>query len=302
LTPPCGRCGTPRRTWGIINHRYGQIPESEHNPERLSLTELEFREARRLGRPMLIFIMGPNHAVLPAAVERDPEKRKLDAFREDVKRATADSPVHRVYREFNDLTDFSIAATQSVAELRRHLDARSAPAAPAQLPDAGEHDGIPDPPQLYAEPRYIGSHAFVGRVAQLATLDDWAAPAEPHTVLLFVAALRSRVELRLDQLLRDLRPRRLRDCVSRRRVRTSTADGRASAPCRSDNRAQTRALDYVATLNKTRCPERTDTRHDPDQLLRPATRWPARSASTSRRVVRSRGRSARRLGCRATVK
>ena len=173
---------------GIISHRYGQIPESEHNPERLSLTELEFREARRLGRPILIFIMGPNHAVLPAAVERDPEKiPKLDAFREDVKRATADSPVHRVYREFNDLTDFSIAATQSVAELRRHLDARSAPAAPAQLPDPGEHDGIPDPPQLYAEPRYIGSHAFVGRVAQLATLDDWAAPAEPHTVLLFDA-------------------------------------------------------------------------------------------------------------------
>jgi len=173
---------------GIISHRYGQIPESERNPEGLSLTELEFREARRLGRPILIFIMGPNHAVLRAAVERDPEKiPKLDAFLEDVKRAAADSPVHRVYREFNDLTDFSIAATQSVAELRRHLDARSAPAASAQLPDPGEHDGIPAPPQLYAEPRYIVSHAFVGRVAQLATLDDWAAPAEPHSVLLFDA-------------------------------------------------------------------------------------------------------------------
>lgn len=173
---------------GIISHLYGQIPESDANPERLSLTELEFREARRLERPILIFIMGPNHAVHPAAVEREPEKiRKLDAFREEVKRATANSPVHRVYREFNNLADFSIAATQSIAELCRHLDARSAPAARSGAPSPGEHDGIPAAPQLYAEPRYIGSHTFVGRAAQLTTLDDWAAPAEPHTVLLFEA-------------------------------------------------------------------------------------------------------------------
>jgi len=44
---------------GLISHRYGNVPNSaELNPDGLSLTELEFREARRLGRPMLIFIMG----------------------------------------------------------------------------------------------------------------------------------------------------------------------------------------------------------------------------------------------------
>jgi hypothetical protein len=42
------------------------------------------------------------------------------------------------------------------------------------------------PPALYAEPRYIGSHALVGR-AQLATLSAWAAPAQAHPVLLFEA-------------------------------------------------------------------------------------------------------------------
>ena len=40
---------------------------------------------------------------------------------------------------------------------------------------------------LYAEPRYIGSHAFVGRVAELETLSDWASPSEPHPVLLYEA-------------------------------------------------------------------------------------------------------------------
>jgi hypothetical protein len=45
---------------GIIGARYGNIPDSaEHNPERFSLTELEFREARALARPVLPFIMGP---------------------------------------------------------------------------------------------------------------------------------------------------------------------------------------------------------------------------------------------------
>ena len=56
---------------GVISFRYGQVPDSaEGNPERLSLTELEFREARRLGRPMLIFIMGLDHDVKPVPSSR----------------------------------------------------------------------------------------------------------------------------------------------------------------------------------------------------------------------------------------
>ena len=177
---------------GIIGARYGNIPDSaELNPERLSLTELEFREARELGRPVLLFIMGPEHDVKQRDVESDPEKqRKLDAFREEAKKAAAGSPVHRVYKVFNSLSEFEVAAAQSVAELRRFLDAQ-APAVgqpPATAaPGRAAGDGIPAPPALYAEPRYIGSHAFVGRAAQLATLNDWAAPAEAHPVLLFEA-------------------------------------------------------------------------------------------------------------------
>ena len=176
---------------GIIGARYGNIPDSaEHNPEGLSLTELEFREARALGRPVLLFIMGPDHDVKQRDVEQDPEKkRKLEAFREDAKRSSADSQVHRVYNVFNSLSEFEVAATQSVAELRRFLDAQAAPPGrppPRTAPEPTDDD-FPAPPALYAEPRYIGSHAFVGRVAQLAMLNDWAAPADAHPVLLFEA-------------------------------------------------------------------------------------------------------------------
>ncbi len=178
---------------GIVGRSYGQVPRIAGNPRGLSLTELEFREARRLGRPTLIFIMSERHPVPETAVELDPEKRrKLAEFRDEVKRASDDSLVHRVYREFDSLEDFTVAVTQSVAALRRVLDARDTGAAPGPAAGANragrrERDGIPAPPQLYAEPPYIGRQRFVGRVAQLETLTDWAALADPYPILLFDA-------------------------------------------------------------------------------------------------------------------
>ena len=171
---------------GVIGHKYGQIPDSaELNPGGFSLTELEFREARRIRRPMLIFIMGEDHQVKPADVERNQVKAtKLAAFREDVKRESEDSPIERVYYEFNSLRDFERAAWQSVAELRRFLDALDAGAS-GDPPD--DTHGIPRPPVLYAEPRFIGSHAFVGRAAELGTLSSWAVSADTRPVLLFDA-------------------------------------------------------------------------------------------------------------------
>lgn len=40
-------------------------------PDGLSLTELEFCEARNLGRPTLSFIMAPGHLLTEPDVERD---------------------------------------------------------------------------------------------------------------------------------------------------------------------------------------------------------------------------------------
>ena len=50
---------------GVISRKYGQTPKCPNrNPDKLSITELEFNEAQRLNRPILLFIMGENH---PAA-------------------------------------------------------------------------------------------------------------------------------------------------------------------------------------------------------------------------------------------
>ena len=181
---------------GVISHKYGQIPQcAQRNPEGLSLTELEFNEASDLRRPVLLFIMGDDHVVKRADVETDPKKiDKLNAFRENAKRLKRESSVHRVYKVFNDLHEFEVAATQFIADLRRFLDeqddpltARKEEPTPAADTAAAEPAPIPRAPNFYAEPAYIGSHDFVGRKAQLETLSDWAAAADPHPVLLYEA-------------------------------------------------------------------------------------------------------------------
>jgi hypothetical protein len=54
---------------GIIGHKYGQVPECPANPDGFSITEAEFREAQKQGRPILLFIMGDAHLVKKADVE-----------------------------------------------------------------------------------------------------------------------------------------------------------------------------------------------------------------------------------------
>src|ERR1035437_8116414 len=165
---------------GIISHKYGQTPPCpRRNPRKLSITELEFNEALRLDRPILLFIMGEKHRLLKADVESSAAKEtKLNAFRERAKQMK-DSQVHRVYVTFGSLKEFESKAIHAVAELRRYLDEKD------PKPQTG--DAIPAPPAFYAEPPYIGSHKFVGRQAQLEALSDWAVPADQHPVLLFDA-------------------------------------------------------------------------------------------------------------------
>ena len=104
---------------GIISRRYGQIPECTHrNPDRRSITEIEFNEAMRLGRPILLFIMGINHFITEADVDFDLEKRaKLYAFRERAKRMRDGSTVLRIYEEFESLEQFSSAAAIAIGRL-----------------------------------------------------------------------------------------------------------------------------------------------------------------------------------------
>ena len=174
---------------GVISLKYGQTPECPtRNPDQLSITELEFNEAQRLGRPILLFIMGDKHPVTKADIERDSEKeKKLDAFRVRAKKASGDSKVNRVYAVFNSLEEFKDKLGSSLNELGRHLDSVEETDDSENSKPADAAARIPKPPAFYAEPDYIGSHKFIGRAAELQVLTDWAAPADSTNLLLFEA-------------------------------------------------------------------------------------------------------------------
>ena len=113
----------------IISQKYGQIPDCpKRNPDNISITELEFNEAVELRRPILLFIMGDDHAIKKIDIEKEPEKEaKLDAFRERAKKVLPDSSVHRVYAVFESLEEFKKKMNAPLAELDKHLNSVSAP-------------------------------------------------------------------------------------------------------------------------------------------------------------------------------
>ncbi len=171
---------------GLISHRYGQVIEdTDLNPAGYSVTRLEYEKAQQLGLPTLIFVMHDDHPVKRSEVETDSEKiEKLEAFRIQAQKG-------RIYLEFTDLEDFKTKAIHAATKLRREIEEASSshsvqPEARAAV-KAEEDKPVIAPPDLLALPPYIGSHQFVGRRAELETLDDWANAADPHTVLLFEA-------------------------------------------------------------------------------------------------------------------
>jgi tetratricopeptide (TPR) repeat protein len=173
---------------GVISLvKYGQIPMDEiRNPQKLSLTELEFNEAERLKRPILLFFMGDDHPVKKADVERDSKKeKKLAAFRERAKQS-ATPGVQRVYAVFESLEDFKSKIAPSLNKLCEHL-AQADTSLPPSIQAKTTANSIPRPPAFHASPDYIGRHEFIGRKAQLQTLSDWAQPTDPTSVLLFEA-------------------------------------------------------------------------------------------------------------------
>ena len=175
---------------GVIGHKYGQTPLDEtRNPDRLSITELEFNEASKLGRPILLFLMADDHPVTKDDVERDPEKiEKLEAFKKRAKLVKSDSEAERIYASFSSKKNFSEAVAIAIARLTDLIEetTEQPESDPAELPQSAELSR-PNPPELRALPRYKGSHKFVGRDSELLVLDEWASGDDPNPFLLFEA-------------------------------------------------------------------------------------------------------------------
>jgi Domain of unknown function (DUF4062) len=163
----------------ISHYRYGQVIEdADLNPQKLSVTELEFRRAEERGLPLCIFlqddsILAPVADVLKEAANHD----KLLAFR-----ARSNNP-KRINSQFGDAKDIKASLTQCLARLKAIL-AESRPTIP---PDETQRPAAPGllgpPPAFVARPPYTPGHAFEGRKQELTLLDDWVHGHDPVLVL-----------------------------------------------------------------------------------------------------------------------
>ncbi len=191
----------------LIGQRYGQRPPCpKRNPGKRSITELEYARAIERDAAVLVFVLGDGYPLPAADTDRTAGLvRMLEAFRRRAKSLDGTgSGVCRVYKVVNSIEELRQAAErgmQALASFLAQREVQSRPQSPEEpllilgpadvtrAASAGGAEGAPPPapPAPCTVPAYIGSHAFVGRSAELDLLDDWAAAEDQHPMLLFDA-------------------------------------------------------------------------------------------------------------------
>jgi hypothetical protein len=118
---------------GLFAHRYGFIPK-EDNPEQMSITELEYREATRLNKPRLIFLVDTKERWSPSSMDavtgEGDRGAKITALRAELE----ESKLASFFKSAEHLESLVTAATalhtqQAVASPRP----KAAPPEPRQI-------------------------------------------------------------------------------------------------------------------------------------------------------------------------
>ncbi|MFL6208462.1 MAG: DUF4062 domain-containing protein [Pyrinomonadaceae bacterium] len=90
---------------GIFAWRYGWIPEDD-NPDKLSITEIEFRQAEKTGKECLIFLLSDEAPWPRAAMDRDPTR--IEKLRNEASARHSSGPPFKTADELAKLVAESI--------------------------------------------------------------------------------------------------------------------------------------------------------------------------------------------------
>ena len=148
---------------GFLAERYGHIPADPiRNPDRLSITELEYRHALRLGKPTLLFLAHDDHPFTKQQMDREPDKvGKLQRLKDDINAS-------RVCGFFNSRADLFESVIVAIGRVR----VEPLPVSPATV--VYPRQRLPQAPAIFAAPCYISTNEFVGRGVELDSLNAWA--------------------------------------------------------------------------------------------------------------------------------
>ncbi len=154
---------------GVMAHRYGYVPAGQA----VSITEMEYDRAVQCNRPRLIFLMHDDHPVRAADVEKGEGAARLERFKE---RLRAD----RVAGFFKSPEDLRGQVIEALGHVR-----------PRNLGAFHRDSTIPAPPMPCIAHPYtlLQTRGLVGREAELALLDQWAAAAAPVLTLVALGGM-----------------------------------------------------------------------------------------------------------------
>ncbi len=153
---------------GIYAHRYGFVPEDDAiNPDRISVTEMEYLHAKKLGKERLIFVMHDDHPMKSGDIDKGDKAAKLQAFKDRVMG-------ENIVQFFKSPEDLRAHIVQSLAQSEHRVKANAA---------ALHRDtDIPAAPEPYIAHPYVllSAAQLVGRQRELNLLTDWVAkPSSP---------------------------------------------------------------------------------------------------------------------------
>jgi hypothetical protein len=146
---------------GIFAHRYGYMPDNPRNPDKLSVTELEYRRAVERDIPRLIFIIDENAPVSGADLEKNPDgAAKLLRLKDELLK-------NYVVKFFENPDQFREHAITALSAYRQ----RDTTGAMHYVSD------IPKPPEPYIAHPYtlLQTAQLAGRQKEMNLLTDWVA-------------------------------------------------------------------------------------------------------------------------------
>ncbi len=157
---------------GVFGFRYGYVPPPQHeNPEGLSITELEFRHAERLGKPCLAFLVSED-ALWPMIfvdLEKDGPIHQLRRYLSCEKLAAFFSTPHELASHVQAAVSKWAAANPAPAIAAATAPATASSPARTVAWDIKKH-GSPYPGLLHFTPEY--APVFFGRDVEIRTVLD----------------------------------------------------------------------------------------------------------------------------------
>lgn len=159
---------------GVFGFRYGYIPDDSRNPDKISITEMEYRRAIERDIPVLIFLMDDEHDIKPKDIEKEPDGvAKLAKLKDELGK----KHIVGFFKSPEALRSLVLQALVRVKD--------------AAAERAGENDPVEEdptsaitrPPELYSVPPYVLTNNFIGRETELRQLDTWAASADPMLIV-----------------------------------------------------------------------------------------------------------------------